>query len=648
MKKFVAVLLTAALLLLPAPLSWPASAAGSDGIVDMRGTRTYVGLASDWSKTWDASHFKDVTGSSASWDGNLTVKAGVIGSLSAYGSLTVAGGTVGGANVSGNLTVTGGTVGDTVCTGSAIISGGILKSVAAGGNIGMTGGTVRQGVTSNGGSVTLNGKFPIGGSVTALSQVLFGGGSTTVSGSVSAADVTLNASASVSISGTVSVTGKLLLHAGTLTAQKIDGHGSAVVEADGFANRMPPLSGINVLHVDENKKAVLDQSLSLDTISLEKGSELVHYGSLDVNCISGSGTLCVDSGKLTIHQYVTGSPFLLFNDPVGSGTVAFRSEGGAVWEGSLQTYGYYFERMDAGSYSLFRLTPSGTQGVSLGLHSLAVKAGSSSSVSVLVSPDLSQYADGTQIIWRLDGDSSAFSISPGSKNAGCTVSATSSVSGSHRAVLTAYLADRNKDILSGYKSDTCVLTTGSEDSSVTLDTSYVSVLVGNKYGVLAKTNASTAPAAVSRDPSVVEVTGTKAVKDKDGNPAWLYTVTGKGNGSTAVEIGGSQMAVTVNSGILMDTMSYTMAPNASYCAGVLARGVDEKSIGVSSSSSSARVAFYKKGSDGVILYRVTGVQAGSADILFAVAGGQSVKMSVTVKPGAASFGKSARLVALKQ
>lgn len=633
MKKLIAVLLALGLLLLPAPLSFPASAAASDGVVDMRGTRTYVGSTADWSRTWDASNFEDVTGGSVSWNGNLTVKAGTVGSV----------------DVTGNLTISDGTVGDAGCSGSAAISGGVLKSVDAGGDVSIKGGSVKHDVTSDGGDVTLNGTFTIGGSVDAQTEVLFGGGKVTIAGSASGTNVSLNASAVAKISGAVSVTGTLLLRDGTLTASKIDGNDSATIEINGFSGQIPALNDISDFKVDSGKKAILSQKLSLDALYLEDNSEFIDYNPLEVNSITGSGTLCIDAGELTVHEAITGTPYLLFNNAVNSGDTAFRADQGAVLENSVQTYGYYFDAVSSGSSELFRLEKAGSEGISIDQSSLTVASGSTGTLHASVSPNFSKYATGTQIIWQLNGDSSAFSISPDSDRTTCKVSVFSSGSGRHKAILTAYLADKGKTPLSDYRADSCILSTGYTDQeTVSLDTSYVSVLVGNTYGVLAATDASVAPAAISYNSSVVEVTGTKAVKDKNGNPAWLYTVTGRGNGSTTVDIGGSQMAVTVNSGILMDTMSYTMAPKASYCAGVLARGVDEKSIGVVSTSASAQVSFYKKGSDGVILYRITGVQEGSADIVFTVAGGQSVKMSVTVKAGAASSGKSARLVALKQ
>ena len=658
MKKFAVFLLTAALLLAGVPLPSPASAAGSgDAVIDQHGTKTYIGLASDWSKKWDpdnSDNFTDITGQDypdIPGDGDVTVKAGTVGKLT----------------VPGNLTVSGGEIGDAHCEKRATVSGGSLKSLYAVDGISMTAGTVRHDLTSDeggvslngtvtvggavgaGGDISLNGTVTVGGGVTAPDfAVTFGGGKAAVSGSVTAKDVTLGSSASAKIGGKVEVSDTLLLNSGSLTAAGIDGE-SATVEAAGFTGALPAISGIDAFKVDANKKIILNQKLTLVTLELASGSELVDYDPLEVDSLSGPGTLCIDSGELTVHTSIAETPMLLFNDPVGSGDTAFRADKNAVLEGEVQTYGYSFEKQTSGDSDLFRLVTAGSQGLSLDQTSLTVAAGSPATVRASVSPSFSKYATGTQIVWQLDGDSSVFSVSPDSGGLNCKVSASASVSGRHRAILTAYLADRQKTYLSGYKARSCVLSTGNaSQTSPALDTSYVSLLVGNSYGLLATTNASAAPAAISYNSAVAVITGTKAARDKNGNPGWLYTVTGQGNGSTIIDVSGSQMAVTVNSGILMDTLSYTMAPGASYCAGVLARGVGESDIGVSSSSADVGVAFYKKGSDGMMLYRITGVRAGSAEIVFAVSGGQSVKMSVTVKPGAASSGKSARLVALKQ
>ena len=229
----------------------------------------------------------------------------------------------------------------------------------------------------------------------------------------------------------------------------------------------------------------------------------------------------------------------------------------------------------------------------------------------------------------------------------CTVTSSSTAAGYHKAVVIAYLVDRNGTSLSGYRADSCVITQGASDANLKLDTSTVSVLTGDKYGILAM-GATAKPSASSSNTSVAALDDGKEVKDKSGNTAWLYTVTGGTAGIATIDIGGQKVIVAVNSGILMDTLNYRMSPGTKYCVGILAKGVSTGDLQVYSTSQCAGVKFLRKDSSGMLLYQITGQSSGTADIVYQIANGQSVRTALTVGSGVKAYGRSARLIALKQ
>ncbi|HBQ45817.1 MAG TPA: hypothetical protein DD737_01875, partial [Ruminococcaceae bacterium] len=131
-----------------------ARAADGNCVIDMHGARTYAGLSSDWGKKWDEDNFTDVTDGTFDWDGDLTVKAGSVDSVSVTDG-------------NSRLTVSGGTVGEAVSDGSVTVTDGTVKSVAAEGDVRISKTDIRRDVTSDSGDVELSGDLRVGGDVSA-------------------------------------------------------------------------------------------------------------------------------------------------------------------------------------------------------------------------------------------------------------------------------------------------------------------------------------------------------------------------------------------------------------------------------------------------------------------------------------------------
>ena len=653
MKKTFGLLISLAVLLLCLPYGPHASALDDACIIDMHGTRTYLGTAANWGKTWDASNFEDVTNKDVNYDGSLTVKAGTVRNITnnSSGALNVSGGTVTNINSYGSVTISGGTIrGNIVSNGDGISLGGkcsIRGALSASKSISFTSGKITVGGSAVAGQSVVFGAetVVVGGAVSANQDITFFAGDSSVNNSITGLNIVFNSNVKAKISGAVRGHNTIKISDCTLVARNLDTNSQGTLEISGYKGTLPSLTNMANIVLDANDKVICKQNLEANSLTLKSGSEFVAYSGVAVNTLNGPGTICFNPGALTIHYWVADLPILIFNNPVENGTVAFKSDGYFISTTGVCIYGYDLTETTSGGYTLYKLNFSGNSGLAFDTRSINLDSSGSSTIHVTVAPSLSNYADGTKIVWEFHGDTSAFSMSGSGQT--CNVSASSSSTGYHKAVAVAYLVDRNGTPLSGYRADSCTIVQGASNANLRLDTTTVSVLTGDRYGILAM-GAATKPAASSSNTSVASLDGGKETKDKSGNTAWLYSVTGGTSGIATIDIGGQDVTVAVNSGILMDTLNYTMAPKAKYCVGIAAKGVSPSDLSVYSTSGCVEVKYLHKDSRGLLLYQINGVRSGTADIVYQITNGQSVKTHVTVKTGAKSYGRSARLVALKQ
>lgn len=611
-KSLNAFVLAASLLALSLPFSVkaPAMASDADAVIDMHGTKTYLGTSSAWAATWSSDNFEDVTNQDVSYGGNLTIKSGTVKAVEATGTLTVQDGT--------------------------------MTSVSGGSDVAVDGGTIKGTVASENGSVTLDGTFTVNGSVTADTAVTFSSGKIAVGGAVTAPTVTFNSGVAAKIGATVTGSETISVGDCTLSTQAISGADTGTLKLASYGNKLPTLQKLKGISISGEDHVILNQSLSLDTLTLPSGTELAAYSQLTVNTLTGPGTLCVTPGNLTINGEVTGTPVLVFNHDPGNGGIAFRAGGDYISSTDLCVYGYSLESYTSGSSTVYKTILSGSSGLSFDHTSAALGGSASATITAGISPALTKYADGTAVVWELHGDNTSYSLSASGMTA--TVTQKDATRLNPKAVVVAYLVDKNGTPLSGYRAAFCSVT---GNSDYQLDTSTVSVLTGDKYGILALGGSGAKPSASSSNASVASLSDGKQVTDSTGDAAWFYTVTGGSAGAATLTIGGQTVAVTVNDGIMIDTYSYTMGKNAQYCIGITAKGVAAKDLHIYSTSSCTDVSFYRTGSDGKLLYRITGKSDGTADVVYQVGNGQSIRTHVTVRSGASSYGSSARLVALR-
>lgn len=526
MKKWMVSVLCVSLLFLAVPISAHASTSNDDTmVISTHGGDTYMGTQADWNDAWDSSNFTNVTNDDVSVSEDLIVKGGTIKDVSVSGE--------------NDLTIKGGTMGDASSDGDIIMTAGKADSLQADDDIRISGGAVKGDVETDTGKVTLTGALTVGGNVDAQDVSVFAADS----GSPTAVGGTVSFSKDMALQGT-----KLNLHA-------IDGQSSGVLALDGCKGSIPALTGVTEIDADSDTSASTNADLTVDDIELSGGARFAAYGSVKLGKISGPGTLIFNAGKLTVTNGISDFPAFDLNGTASDGVTAFRGNTGSISAGDAVVYGYGLSVSSSSDYDSFVLHTSTGQGVSVSPASINVASGSPVTVKATVSPQLSSYASGTQLCWKLIDPYSAFSISPSTNGDGtCTVRLVQPAGSSvYHATVAAYLADANGNVLSGYKTAACAVTsstTASTGSAVpasaglTLDTKTVTIPIGHKYCVLAVTSDTTPPKQMSYN-SNVAVVGKASPYNYNGRIGWLYPITAVSGGGVTVNIGGQTVLVTV-------------------------------------------------------------------------------------------------------
>lgn len=531
LKKLISALLSAAVVVLAFPAADTAAASGAS-IIDMHGTKTYLGYASDWSKSWNEGNFTDVTGEDVDCPGSLTVKAGTVGDV------TVDGG-------GSKLTVTGGTMKDIRCVGSVDVSGGTVYSVQADGDVRLNKIGIRHDVSSGG-------EFTPSGAVT-------------IGGSLEAEDVTIGSGATLSVADELTCYGSIVLGGGTVKTDAVDGDGTGKMEIKKYAGTLPVINNMDVIVLDSNNSVTSNGKLIAGRLAISQKAEFIASSTLELDTLEGPGTLSIHSGRLLIHDGVAYGPLLVFSDVVSKGTIAFKADRDAVYEDDVQLYDYSLEKETDGDVDEFRLTNDLSDGITLDHSSVLVDKNKPATVKAQVKPSLSKFAQGTKIVWELHGDTGDFSFTPDAASQSCKVSYTGTGSTQSRATIFAYLVDSRNEKLTDYKSDSCVVSVGSAGFACDTTGTY-RFGANNVYYYKIMTSDVVAPNAVSSNPSAVSVAFSKKLDD-----GYLYQIANVGTGTAVITTTAADgtavsfSAVGTGSGIVSDTPAqFSMKAGATY------------------------------------------------------------------------------------
>lgn len=520
MKKIAAVVLSAAFLLSTFPIT--ARAYSSDTqVINMHGSKTYMGTEECWRDKWDSSNFTDVTGEDVDSDEDLIIKGGKIGDVTVGDgqSLTIKGGVMDDVECEGDITMTGGTADSLLCDGDSD------------GDIEMSAGRVNGNVKAEDGTVTLSGSAAIGGEV-AGKEV----------------DVHATSSSTVSVSGTTEFSESMVLQ-GTCKFGKVDGQSSGTLTFRNFTGSVSALSNVVSVSVESQSNATVNGNMEIDTLSIDESATFVTNSELTVNTIKGPGALITSPGKLTVNTGMSSYPVLNFSGNEKNGITVFKAKANAVTDTQATVFGYNLslDRTE-GTYDYFTL--KSVLGEVIKLNASSASIGNGKEVTVKATVPSSASASGYKLCWRLLDPSTKFSITQDSSSNTCRVYLSDTAGTSiYKTALAAYLTDGNGNVATGVGSAVCsIASTGTFASgSVTglsLDTSAVKIAVGRTYKVLAITDALVPPTQMSYN-SAVAVVGKATYYNANGKKGWLYPVKAVARGGVTINIGGQKMITTV-------------------------------------------------------------------------------------------------------
>lgn len=593
LKKLISAVLSAALIVLAFPAADHAASSG-DSIIDMHGTRTYIGLSSDWSKSWSEKNFEDVTNEDVTCSGSLTVKAGTVGDVSVDGA-------------GSKMTVKGGTVKNIRSSGSVEISGGTVYSVQAEGDVKLNKASVRR-------NVRTGGEFAASGSVS-------------VGGPLEGEDITVGSGVTLNVADKIICLNNFTLSGGTVKADEVDGQDTAKTEIKKYSGTLPILSRMSSVQVDTGNSVTGNGKFTAGRLAIAQKSEFIAPSSIELDTLEGPGTLSIRSGKLLIHDGVTSEPLLIFSDVVSKGTLAFKADEDAVDEDDIQIYDYSLEKKTSGSIDEFRLTTDLSEGITMDHSSVSVDQNHPATVKAQVKPSLSRFAQGTKITWELHGDTSAFSYQADAASQSCKVSWNSGASAKSRATLVAYLVDSRGDKLTSYKSDSCVVSVGG--TGLSCDTSGTYTFGANSvYYYKVTTTDAAAPNAVSSNPSAVSVAFSKQLPD-----GYLYQLTNVGTGTAVITTTSSYgpsasfNAVGTGSGIVSDTpFQFSMKAGSTYQFKFTVNGSGSYSFASGNSGVFKTVSLTRSGN--AYYYKVRAGKTGGAGLYGAQTGKPGVRQCV--------------------
>lgn len=616
------------LVLWAAPVSFAADEEAN--IVDMRGTRTYIGSSSAWSSPWDPNNFEDITNQELVYNSTapLTIRSGRLDRVVATDSdVTVENLIADEIQAEGDITIADSTVDQLISNGDVRVESGTYDDISSEGTVELREGTVK-------------------GDVTASSLNLNSANGVTVRGEVNVNNMTLPSGRDYSISRTIHVSESLTVDGSVSPLNRLDGQGEAAVIFQDYHGTVPYLQDFDSMTLEDSDVS-LRSALDLTSIDIDEGSSLTTTGNLQVDFLTGNGDLTVGVGRLTVERSLEGDLDMYFTGNVQEGATAFRVGAGGVSLSSLNVFDYTLRLEHSGMYDNVVFDELLRDGVTLSPSAITLDANESRDISVSLRPGLGSFASSTRLEWEVVGGSDVFSVT-GDINGG-TVSFRPKEDGTYTATVRAYLTD-GRTRLEEFRSGTVQVTgianqnsnAGSSSGSTlpfTLDTSYVTIKQGNSYFILALTNDKTAPGAyVEGDTSVVQV-GAPTAYSYNGRIGWLYEIKALKGGSVNVVFSNASTrlscAVTVepiSQAITLDTSSVVIPVGNSYRVLAITE-LKTPPVCSSSNNTVAQVesptAYNYNGRVGW-LYKVNGNASGTADIVI----GDKV-MKTTVARGTA-------------
>ena len=584
----------------------------------------------DWDD-WDAAEkakCESVAGYEIAAEGySVTVKGGSVGNITAD-TVTVEGGTVGDVKAP-TVDVSGGSVGTIKDKATSIsISDGKVKNIdAKKAAVVIDGGTVGDVV---GKSVAIDSNDEdVATMVGNVTQKDFEEGFVTVSSS-SEAKVKVG-----NIKGIVSLADKYV-EVGTIDADWYDD----TLEFDGFEGTIAGLKNTDnaTISVIGETKLVLGAALKAAAVEIDDDCKLT-VPEASVETISGDGTFAFPAGKLFIEDSVTDTT-LQVTEGLATGVTAFTCYTDAVAADDFVALGYTVEFKPVNDdIDKAVVKALSFAGLSFDKTAVEVAKGYETTITVANYPAGTKLPEGASIEWEFDGNDDYIQVTTDEAKTTATIKVVDyndAYATDNEATITAYVVDADGYTLDDYVAAECKVTaTALPSSTVTLDTTTVTVGKGGIYQFIAKSSSDAVMTAATSDAQIATV----ALYDAKDARGYKFQVNAIAEGKATITVTDANGAVAtmevtvaaVNGSIKADTTSIKMAPGAIYDVKLTVTGSDATPV----VTCPGNVAAITSIGDGK--YRITARNAGTA-WMRAEVNGVRVSVTIVVEAGATLSG----------
>ena len=576
-----------------------------------------------------------ITGYEVNAAGSITVNSGSLGNITAPASATVTieDGTVGDIKA-GTVAVNGGSVGTIKDRATDIdIEDGKVKSIdAKKADVSITGGTIGDVV---GNVITINAEDEDVKTVV---------GNVTVKNSDAEGSITIGDTndASIAVGNIKLASGDFTVTGDNVTVGTIDvDYRENNVNFDDFDGSITGLKNADnatVALTSETKLALAD-ALTAGTINVDTDTKLT-APSINVEIIEGDGTLAFPAGKLFIEDSISDEVTFQLTEGLAAGVTAFTCYSDAVDEEDFIGLGFDAEQKVAtDDTDKFVVKSVYFAGLSFDKTAVEVAKGYETTITVANYPAGTKLPEGASIEWSFDGNDDYIQVTTDEAKTTATIKVVdynADYATDNTATVTATVVDANGNEYDDYVAAECKVTgTALPSSTVTLDTTTVTVGKGGIYQFIAKSSTDAVMTAATSDAQIATV----ALYDAKDARGYKFQVNAIAEGKATITVTDANGAVAtmevtvaaVNGSIKADTTSIKMAPGAIYDVKLTVTGSDATPV----VTCPGNVAAITSIGDGK--YRITARNAGTA-WMRAEVNGVRVSVTIVVEAGATLSG----------
>jgi hypothetical protein len=97
----------------------------------------------------------------------------------------------------------------------------------------------------------------------------------------------------------------------------LNGDSSGQLVVNKYSSTLPPLSSFDTVTIKNGTAASADETIVAGTLSIEDKADFSTTSTLELDTLSGPGTLYLRAGKLTVHDEIEEKPLFVFSSGAG-------------------------------------------------------------------------------------------------------------------------------------------------------------------------------------------------------------------------------------------------------------------------------------------------------------------------------------------